>query len=56
MLRKKAIILNCLLIFSFSLVSFNAFNNNDNNINNLEPSQYQNHPNSMMALESSMNK
>ncbi len=52
MIKKNAILLNCLLIFSFSLVSFTIFSNDNYILGNLDTLQNQYYPNLMMDLES----
>ncbi len=52
MLKKKAILLNCLLIFSFSLMIYTNFDNKGDDFSNSLNLQNQNHPKSLMGLES----
>jgi len=51
MLRKNAVLLNILLIFSFSLITFTTFDNSDDRLSNSAILQDQNHPKSMTYLE-----
>jgi hypothetical protein len=54
MIKRKVILLNFLLIFSFSLITFTTFDNNGKILGNSVVLQTQNHSESIMDFKSSM--